>query len=566
MSLKIARATGFACLWLLASLLVLAACSSAEEEAPAPTAAATSAPVTSQAQPTAAPPQPSAPPADAPQTGGTLRFGIPEPNSFDPQATWSVVAGNIAGMYGDVLVSRHPETYDFLPGGLANSWDVSEDLLTWTFNLKEGITFHDGTPFDAEAMAASYRHGADVGWVPKIYLPPEAEIFAQDEITFVIKSPKIYGPMLDHISWPAWFIVTAEHHRAVVGEEDYGTQPIGTGAFKFDEWVRGDNASLSRNADYNWAPAFYENPGAPYVDGIFIKFIEEEAVLNAAVQAEEIDVVYVPNQFAADLRNDDRFEFHTRRSGRLSALSMNHEAAPLDDVKVRQALMVAVDRDRIIQVMEQGEGFPQYGQVVRALPFYDQAFEDESAAMNAYNPDRALDLLGQAGWVKGSDGKLAKDGTPLEFNFIQTGSERNVRMGSLLQAQLEELGITIKLETLESATHNARRKEGDFDLRHSGYATLTADILSFFWHPTQSSNLDRISDEKFAELLDAARHSLGDARAVANHEVQEYFRDEAMVIPLINPNSNTLVNGRVRGFIAHRNSMDWKVNDAWIKR
>ena len=543
-------------------VLVMVACSSSEDEGDA--AAPAAAPQAVAAPTTAAPAAPAVQ-EEKPRSGGTLRLGIPEPNSFDPQATWSVVAGNIAGMYGDVLVSRHPETYEFLPGGLATSWEVSEDMLTWTFKLKDDISYHDGEPFDAEAMAASYRHGADVGWVPKIYLPPEANIFAQDASTFVIQSPKIYGPMLDHISWPAWFIATAEHHRAVVGEEDYGTQPIGTGAFKFDQWIRGDSASMSRNEDYDWGPAFYSNRGAPYVEGISIKFIEEEATLNAAVLAQEIDVVYVPNQFAADLRKDDRFHFFTRESGRLSALSMNHESAPLDDDTVRKALMVAVDRDRIIQVMEQGEGFPQFGQVVRALPFYDQAFEDESAKLNAYNQDRAIALLAEAGWEKGSDGILTKDGEALEFNFIQTGSERNVRMGSLLQAQLQEIGITVNLETLESATHGSRRKEGNFDLRHSGYATLTADILSFFWHPTQSSNLDRISDQKFADLLDGARHSLGQERADANHEVQKYFRNMAMVIPLINPNSNTLVNKRVEGFIAHRNSMDWKVNDAWIR-
>ena len=547
----------------LVVIIALVACSAEEDEEPsAPAAPAPAAPA---AAPTAAAAAAPAAQEDMPKSGGTLRLGIPEPNSFDPQATWSVVAGNIAGMYGDVLVSRHPETYEFLPGGLAHSWEVSDDMLKWTFKLKEGITYHDGAEFNAEAMAASYRHGADVGWVPKIYLPPDANIYAQDNLTFVMESPKIYGPMLDHISWPAWFIATAEHHREVVGEEDYGTQPIGTGAFKFDQWVRGDSASMSRNEDYDWGPGFYENQGAPYVEKISIKFIEEEATLNAAVLAEEIDVVYVPNQFAADLRNDDRFHFFTRESGRLSAMSMNHESAPLDDVTVRKALMVAVDRDRIIQVMEQGEGFPQYGQVVRALPFYDQGFEDESASMNVYDPDKAMSLLAEAGWEKDSDGLLKKNGEALEFNFIQTGSERNVRMGSLLQAQLQEIGITINLETLESATHGSRRKEGDFDLRHSGYATLTADILSFFWHPNESSNLDRISDQNFADLLDAARNSLGQDRADANHEVQKYFRDMAMVIPLINPNSNTLVNKRVEGFIAHRNSMDWNVNDAWIK-
>ena len=548
----------------LIALVLVAACSSTEDGDTPADATSSNAAAPASAAPTAVAPAAPAPQEQGPTTGGILRFGIPEPNSFDPQATWSVVAGNIAGMYGDVLVSRHPETYEFLPGGLATSWSVSEDMLTWTFNLKDDITYHDGVEFDAEAMAASYKHGADVGWVPKIYLPPEANIYAQDAVTFVIQSPKIYGPMLDHISWPAWFIATAEHHRAVVGEEDYGTQPIGTGAFKFDQWVRGDSASMSRNEDYDWGPAFYSNRGAPHVDGISIKFIEEEATLNAAILAGEIDVVYVPNQFAAGLRDDDRFHFFTRESGRLSALSMNHESAPLDDLKVRQALMVAVDRDRIIQVMEQGEGFPQFGQVVRALPFYDQSFEDESAEMNSYDPDRALALLAEAGWAKGDGDLLMKDGEPLEFDFIQTGSERNVRMGSLLQAQLQEIGITVNLETLESATHGARRGDGEFDLRHSGYATLTADILSFFWHPTQSSNLDRIADQQFADLLDGARHSLGQERADANLEVQKYFRDQAMVIPLINPNSNTLVNRRVEGFIAHRNSMDWKVNDAWI--
>ena len=164
-------------------VLVMVACSSSEDEGDA--AAPAAAPQAVAAPTTAAPAAPAVQ-EEKPRSGGTLRLGIPEPNSFDPQATWSVVAGNIAGMYGDVLVSRHPETYEFLPGGLATSWEVSEDMLTWTFKLKDDISYHDGEPFDAEAMAASYRHGADVGWVPKIYLPPEANIFPQDASTFVI--------------------------------------------------------------------------------------------------------------------------------------------------------------------------------------------------------------------------------------------------------------------------------------------------------------------------------------------------------------------------------------------
>lgn len=544
-------------LLLLTAFSLIVACSDDDDDAPAPAQSQVAQP-----QATVAPPKP-----DKPKQGGTLRLGITEPNSFDPQGTWSTVAGNIAGMYGDVLVARHPETYDFIPGGLSTAWEVSDDMLTWTFNLREGVKFHDGVEFNADAMAASYIHGAAVGWVPKIYLPPDGEFIAQDALTFVIKSPKIYGPMLDHVSWPAWFIVTAEHHREVVGEEDYGRQPIGTGAFKFDQWVRGDSASLSKNPDYDWGPSFYKNQGAPHIDTVSIKFIEEEATLNAAILSGEIDVAYVPNQYAADLRGKDNYQIFETGSGTLNALSMNHESSSLSDARVRQAIMIAIDRDRIIQVMDQGEGFPQYGQVVRALPFYSQTFEDESAKKNAYDPEKALALLAEAGYERNGDGNIQKGGEPLELAFIQTGKERSVRMGSLLQAQLQELGITVNLETLESATFSARRKEGDWDLRQSGYATLTADILSFFWHPAQSSNLDRIADKEFERLLDNARHTLGEQRATANLELQKYFRDEAMVIPLINPNRNTIINSsRVVDFISHRNSMDWNVNDVWIKQ
>jgi peptide/nickel transport system substrate-binding protein len=530
------------------------ACGAADEEAPAPAPAAPAAAPT--AAPTAVPAPTEAPAAPAPQRGGTIRLAIPEPNSFDPQGTWSTVAGNIAGMYGDVLVSRHPETYEFLPGGLSTGWSVSDDMLTWTFDLKEGITYHDGVPFNADAMAASYIHGAAVGWVPKIYLPPDGEFTAPDSVTFVIKSPKLYGPMLDHLSWPAWFTATAEHHREVIGEEEYGRNPLGTGSFTFDEWVLGDSVKMSRYEDYNWGPAIYENQGAPYLDGIYIKFIKEEATLNAALLAEEIDVVYAPNQYAADLRNDDRFHFLNRTSGSLRALSMNHEVAPFDDVRVRRALMVGLDRDTLIQVMEMGEGTAQYGMVVSALPFYSQAFEDESAKMNAYNRDTAIALLADAGYGPGD----------LEVDYILTGSEINIRQASLVQAQLAEIGVTVDLQTLESATYSARRKAGEFGLRPSGYGTLTADILSFFWHPEQSSNLDRIKDAEFSRLLDNARHSLGDDRAAANAELQVYFRDQAMVIPLINPAKNTIVNKRINGFIGHKNAMDWHLNDAWIEQ
>ena len=227
--------------------------------------------------------------------------------------------------------------------------------------------------------------------------------------------------------------------------------------------------------------------------------------------------------------------------------------------------MVGLDREKMLQAVDNGEGYPQYSALIRALPFYNQEFEDESAELIQFNREKALEYLATAGWVPGDDGRVRKDVEPMEVTMSQTGSERNVRIGSMVQAQLRDLGITVNLETLERATHNSRRNAGDWDLRHQGYGTLTADILSFFWHPQKSSNRDRMDDTVFGDRLDSARHSSGQERADANLEVLKYFRDNAMHIALLNPNLNTLVNTRVQNIIVHRNSYDWLFNDAWIK-
>ena len=505
-----------------------------------------------------------------PPRGGTLRvaygatFGdIP---TLDPQGSFSTEAGNFIGMLSDTLVSRNPVTYEFLPGGLATGWDVSSDGLVWTFHLKKDVKFHDGTPFNASHMAASYQRGQKKGLVPKIYLPPDGEILARDAYTFVIKSKQVYGPMLDHLSWPAWFAVTAEYQRQKVGENEYGRQPMGTGPFKFKEWVVGDHITFVRNDDYKWAPAFFKNRGAPYIDEINFKFIKEEATLNAALVADQVDVAYLPNQFAATLRRDGRFNVFTRASGRLIAVQPNNSRPPFTDERVRRAFQRAFDRDKYVQVMTRGEGVPMYGMLVGPLPFYSKEFEQESAKLLAYNPKAALQLLSEAGWGRSSDGLLRKDGAAMKLTMIIRGTDEAIRFGTLTQAMLKDLGITVDLQTLEPAVYNNRVLSGDWDLAISGYGTLTADILTFFWHPTRGYNYAFSKDPQLIALLDRARNSSGESRARNNHEVVRYMRDHAIAIPIINPNQNTIVNKRIVDFIVHKNSMDWLVDDAWIRK
>ena len=500
-----------------------------------------------------------------PQRGGVLRLGMTESSfDFDPH-WWSSIT--IKGLISDTLLLRHPETDAFVPGGLAESWDVTPDFLTWTFKLAKNIKYHDGTPFNANEMVASYQRGAEFGVVFKIYGPPGAQFSAEDEFTFVVKSPQVYGPTLDHLSWPAYFSVTNETWRAKLADPaEYERNPSGTGLFKLKEWVVGDHVTLERNADFNWGPSFVKNQGPARIDEIFIKFIEEEATLNAALKAGEIDVAYAPNQFANELRQDNNFEMFTKSSGTLRGVGMNYRRWPFDDVSVRRALMVAVDRPRINTVVNHGEGFPQYGQLVRALPFYNEAFEQESAILLAYNADKARKMLLEAGFEPGPDGVLQRDGKRLEVDFIQTGAEIDVKTGILVQSQLQDIGFDVNLVTLETAIHNSRRNSGDWDIFHEGYRTLTADILAFFWHPDKGINRSGYEDAAFATILDKSRHSTGDERAKAYLAVLKSFRDDAVTLPLHNPNRNTVVNKRVKDFLVHKNSIIWNLNDTWIEQ
>ena len=565
-------------LLLIAGFAVLVGCGSAEEEetpaapAPAPAAPAPAAPAPAPAAPAPAASAAPAPAASAAKRGGIINYAMPEIPTLDPFASGSTQAGNLIGQNSDVLIFRNPITYEFEPGGLLTSWKLSADGLTWTFNLKEGVKFHNGDPFNAEAMAASFTYGHAEGVVPPIYLPQQPAMVALDEHTFQITADKVYGPMLDHLSWAAWFAVTNEKHRQAIGADEYGRDPVGTGPFKFKKWVAGASVEFERYEDYAWAPDFFDNRSAAYLDGFKVVFLQELATVAAALQAGQVDVAYAPNPFTARLRRDDQFVVHTVASGRLRSINPNISRKPFDDVNVRRALQHAFDREKFVQSMENGEGVAQYCVLVQPLPFYSAVIEQECAEKLDYNPDKALAMLGKAGWTLDANGIVQKDGVAMELDMIHQGRTDSVQFASLVQGQLKELGIKVNLESLERAAFSPRRNSGDWDMSRGGYGTLTADIVLYQWHPEQGKGYNRsfVPDDaplwgQTVTVMDACRHNSGDQRAKKCEDMVRWVSDQAITIPILNPNQNTVVNKRVNGFIVHRNSMDWFARDAWLE-
>lgn len=513
-------------------------------------------------------------PADgsAPRQGGTLRVGYTEPTSLDPQYISGVLEGNVVGLIFDSLLTQDPYTSEYIAGPVTESFEISPDQRTWTFHLKKYVTFHDGTPFTAHAVKQIYEYAVDpenATYVTGIYLPPNATFEAPDDYTFTISSPEPYGPMASHLYWDAWFGIHPPAARKMYGQ-DFGRNPIGSGPFKLKEWVAGDHLTLERYADYTWGAAFLKNKGPAYLDQIYFKFINEESTIIAGLQSGDIDMAFLPNHFYDEFAADSQFQILTRPSGRLVALGWNTERWPFTDLKTRQALMYGFDRERFLQVMERGHGQVMYGAIVPALPHY---WPGEQELGPRFDPEKAKQLLREAGWQDtDGDGILEKDGKPFQVTLVAGGTEEYARWSSLVQAQAKELGIAVRIETLEQAALTARLNSGEYDLFRFIYDTVDPDILAFFFYSEQvpaegksGLNYSRISDPQLDQLIEEQRRTLDTARDKAVENLVRYMMDQAIFLPLYCPEKHTVVNKRVKGVIFYPNAMDWELTEAWIE-
>lgn len=561
----------------LASLLEACGGSSPSPTSTPATSAATSATTSGSATTgtvgTAAPSQFVSATDGTPKKGGVLRIGFApaEPPSLDPQNHSSTNTGNIVGMIYDSLLTQDPYTSQYIAGPLTASFEVSQDQKSWTFHLKKGITFHDGTPFNAQAIRKDYERALDPAaksQVTGIYLPPKATFDTPDDNTFVITSPQPYGPMASHLFWDSFFGVSSPAARAKYGA-DYDRNPVGAGPFKFKEWVAGDHITLERNENYTWGASFLKNKGPAYVDSVFLKIITETNTVISGLQSGDIDVAYLPNQFYDDFAKDKNFQLLTRPSGALTALGWNLERWPFTDLKTRQALMYGFDRQRFLTVMEGGHGKVMYGTIVPALPFY---WAGEQTEGPKYDLAKAKAMLKAAGWSDpNKDGIIEKDGKPFKAVFVAGGTDIAVRFSSLAADQAKQLGIDIQIVTLETAALTARLNSGDYDFWQFGYGTVDPDILTFFFAQSQiplngkpGLNRSRINDPKLEDLLNRQRSTIGDERKKAVEDAERYMLDQAFILPLYSPDANTVVNKKVKGLIFYPDGSDWELTDTWI--
>lgn len=347
-----------------------------------------------------------------------------EPPHLDPT---SAAAGAIDQvLYSNVFegLTRFEQSGAVVPG-LAESWDISEDGLTYTFHLRSGVNFHDGTTMDAEDVKFSLdrARAEDSTNAQKALFAGITEVSVTDAQTVVVTLGAPDGNFLFNMAWGDAVIVAPESIA------DIKTAPIGTGAFKFDAWVQGDKITLTANPDY-WGTA-------PALDGATFKFISDPTAAFGAVMAQDVDVFYsypAPENLPM-FEADPRFQVLQGSTEGETILAMNNKQPPFDDVRVREAVAHAINRQDIIDGAMFGLGTPIGTHFAPHNPDYV-----DLTGLSAYDPERAKALLAEAGHAGGFTTTL-KLPPP---SYARRG-------GEIIAAQLRAVGIETEITNLEWA-------------------------------------------------------------------------------------------------------------------
>lgn len=347
-----------------------------------------------------------------------------EPPHLDPT---SAAAGAIDSvLYTNVFegLTRFMGDGSVVPG-LAESWEISEDGLTYTFKLREGVTFHDGTTMDAEDVKFTLDriNAEDSANAQKALYAAISEVTVVDPQTVEVKLSEPNGNLLFNLAWGDAVIVAPESIEAIK------QTPVGTGAFKFDEWRQGDKITLSRYDDY-WGDA-------PALASATFKFISDPTAAFASVMAEDVDVFagFPAPENIPQFEADPRFQVLVGSTEGETILSINNQRAPFDNVKVREAVAHAIDRQAIIDGAMFGYGTPIGTHFAPHNPDYTDLTE-----MSAYDPEKSKALLAEAGFP---------DGFETTLHLPPPSYAR--RGGEIIAAQLAEVGIKAQITNVEWA-------------------------------------------------------------------------------------------------------------------
>ncbi len=534
------------------ALLALTACQPAAVETPAAEATEEETVATEEVaspEEAAAPAEETAPAAEESKVGGTLVYAVTaEPDTLDPAKTGAAVSDIIMGTIGCSLVTYDTEG-NIVPY-VASSWEVTEDGLTYTFHLRDDVKYHNGKTVTAQDFAFEYLRALD----PETASPSTGpqlgnvdSITALDDTTLEIKLASANYPFLFSLGDPGYMQPVKQEDFEAMGADAFGRVPIGCGPYKFVEWETGSKLTVERNPDFNWGPAdAWQNTGPWNIESIEFRVIPEIATITAGLESGEIHVAAITQTDKEYLETLDTVNIESSlQPGLRPYIAINTAHAPFDDINVRKAFNMAIDREAALQVLVNGEGEVQYGPLSPAQIGY---WEGVKEIGYTYDPEQAAALMEESGYAKDADGFWGKDGQRISLTFYTLPVETWVKAAELVQQQYKEFGIELTIQQDEQGVLIPLILGGDYDISMFGMTYAEADILWLMFHSSQIGgfNYAMVNNPELDAILDRTRTEIDPAaRQQAVDEAQQYIVEQAYFIPLYVPMNFTAVSSSI---------------------
>ncbi len=512
--------------------------------------------------------------SSTPVSGGEVTWGVSvEPVCYNPQDSGQQNSYPIIRNFAESLVGK--ETDGSYTPWLAESWEISDDERTYTFTLREGVTFSDGTPLTAEIVKANYDRITPEDSV--LRGKPSFQAYessrAVDERTLEVTLSEPDAAFLDSVAgiWGSILAPAAlESDTDLCRADDPAL--IGTGPFVFDEWVPGQQVSYTARDDYDWAPGYAAHTGPAYLDEATYRFLPEATVRTGALTAAQVDVI--ENVQVTDTQVFDDvpgFQYLSGpTTGTAFSLNINTREAPADDVRVRQALRDGFDLDAIIRGQYLGTVERAYSSIGPDSPFFD----DTLVGSWGDDIDGANALLDEAGWTeRDAEGFRTKDGERLtiEVGYPQpyVRDERDILLQAIQSELKENIGLDLDLQIITGAAFSDQTANGTWTVYPNTLAT--ADPTNLFRSLFSSEGfLYMGADEEHTldGLIDDSMHSLDqDARKAAFDAIQEQVVSDARYIPLYHPVYTLAAGEHVHG-LSFEPQLDSPASsyDVWVAR
>ncbi|PLR75763.1 hypothetical protein CU633_19360 [Bacillus sp. V3-13] len=455
------------------------------------------------------------------EKGGSLVYAISnDVDGLDPHRTVSASTFQVTNNVFDTLVGTTPEGE--LKPRLAKDWASSEDGLTWTFNLESGVTFHNGREMTAEDVVYSFERlkAAESPRAAEFSNIIDVKADGSDKVVMILG--KADATFISSLAMP-WSAIVAKEADA-----DMKKNPIGTGPFKLEEWVPQQKVILNKNEDY-----FIENK--PMLDKVTFSIIPEATTLLANLQAGEVDIVGVSGEQVSSLESDPAIEMMESPLNMVQVLAFNNSHEPLNNVKVRQAISMAINKADIIEGAGWGYGTEIGSHMAPTSPYYA-----DTTSVLPFDADKAKSLLKEAGFADGLKLKLT---LPEPYKL-------HVDSGQMIAEQLKQIGVEVEIEVIEwgkwvDDVYKGRNYEMTV-ISHTG--RLDPDAMLARYHSQSGENYYNYKNQEIDQLLTEAKVELNEQKRKEMYtKIQEILAEEVPAVYIQAPDSIIAMNKKVEG-------------------